>query len=33
MGLNRRLLDRRTFMATGAAASIGGAAWLGTSSS
>ena len=33
MELKRRLLDRRTFMATGAAAGIGGAAWLGVSSS
>ena len=33
MGLSRHLLNRRTFMATGAAAGIGGAAWLGSSSS
>jgi L-ascorbate metabolism protein UlaG (beta-lactamase superfamily) len=33
MGLSRHLLNRRTFMATGAAAGIGGAAWLGPSSS
>ena len=33
MDLRRRLLDRRTFLATGAIAGIGGSAWLGTSSS
>jgi len=33
MDLKRRLLDRRTFLATGAIAGIGGSAWLGTSSS
>jgi L-ascorbate metabolism protein UlaG (beta-lactamase superfamily) len=33
MALKRHLLNRRTFMATGAAAGVGGAAWLGTSSS
>ena len=33
MGLKRRLLNRRTFMATGAAAGVGSAAWLAMSSS
>jgi L-ascorbate metabolism protein UlaG (beta-lactamase superfamily) len=33
MALKRHLLNRRTFMATGAVAGIGGAAWLGASSS
>jgi L-ascorbate metabolism protein UlaG (beta-lactamase superfamily) len=33
MGLTRHLLNRRTFITTGAAAGIGGAAWLGSSSS
>jgi L-ascorbate metabolism protein UlaG (beta-lactamase superfamily) len=33
MPLKRHLLNRRAFMATGAAAGVGGAAWLGTSSS
>jgi L-ascorbate metabolism protein UlaG (beta-lactamase superfamily) len=32
MTLKRRLLDRRTFVATGLAAGIGGGAWLSTSS-
>ena len=33
MGLKHHLLNRRTFMATGAAAGVGGMAWVGTSSS
>jgi len=33
MALRRHLLNRRTFMATGAVAGVGGAAWVGTSSS
>jgi L-ascorbate metabolism protein UlaG (beta-lactamase superfamily) len=33
MGLRRPLLNRRTFITTGAAAGIGGAAWFGSSSS
>ena len=33
MTLKRRLLGRRTFVATGLAAGVGGGAWLGTSSS
>jgi L-ascorbate metabolism protein UlaG (beta-lactamase superfamily) len=32
MGLRRHLLNRRAFITTGAAAGIGGAAWLGSSS-
>ena len=33
MGLTRPLLNRRTFMTTGAIAAAGGAAWVGVSSS
>jgi L-ascorbate metabolism protein UlaG (beta-lactamase superfamily) len=33
MGLKRRLFNRRTFIATGAVASVGGATWIGGSSS